>query len=387
MRLTDMVKVSVLSGTLLLGLVAPLALNAQGTLSTQGFGYPVGALSIRSNATGGAFGEFDAASTLNPSALGGMSRSVISAQIEPEYRTLSIGTLSEKNRIQRVPLVLVAFPLVKNGAFSVSAATFLDRSFSAVTNGSANLGDEVVATNDEYHVRGSMSDLRAAAGFRLNERLAVGVAGHVIMGSNNVAFARRFSDSVRFGPVVDSSLLTFQGNAITIGADARILRDVAVSASYRVGNSLEASTNGTVLGKAKVPSRLGATLRYEGIRGSVFAAGVEQISWSQMDGLGTAAVNTHDATNYHVGAEVDGPQIKQLPVQFRAGYAKAVLPFGVAGNAVNEQRITAGMGLPLDFNFGASLDFSVQRVSRSLAGTSGMKENAWRLGIGVQIRP
>ena len=36
------------------------AARAQGTLSTQGFGYPAGGLSTRAASTGGGFGEFDA---------------------------------------------------------------------------------------------------------------------------------------------------------------------------------------------------------------------------------------------------------------------------------------------------------------------------------------
>lgn len=372
-------------GATLLG--ATSTARAQGTLSTQGFGYPVGALSIRSIGTGGAFGEFDAISPINPSSLGGMERSLIAAQAEPEYRTLRIGGVTEKNTIQRVPLLLVALPLRRNMSVAFSASSFLDRSFSTRTNGAADLGDEIVETRDEYSVRGAMADMRGALGYRINARLSVGVAGHLIMGSHDAAFARRFVDSARFGAVVDSSTISFQGTAVSVGADVRLLDDLAVSASYRLGNSIDARLNRTEIGRGKVPSRLGATVRYEGIRGSVFALGVEQVQWSALDGLGTTAVEAHDATNWHAGAEVAGPQLRQLPVQFRAGYARAQLPFGVSGNVVNEQRIAGGVGIPLDHNFRASLDLSVQRVMRSLTGTGDAKENAWRFGLGLQIRP
>ncbi|MGE5750306.1 MAG: hypothetical protein ACM31F_10130, partial [Gemmatimonas sp.] len=42
------------------------AAGAQGTLSTQGFGYPTGQLSTRALANGGGIGEFDADSPINP---------------------------------------------------------------------------------------------------------------------------------------------------------------------------------------------------------------------------------------------------------------------------------------------------------------------------------
>ena len=53
------------------GLVALAATTAaaQGTISTQGFGYPTGGLSTRAAAGGGAFGEFDFSTSRNPSSL------------------------------------------------------------------------------------------------------------------------------------------------------------------------------------------------------------------------------------------------------------------------------------------------------------------------------
>lgn len=366
---------------------ATVAADAQGTLSTQGFGYPVGALSIRTSATGGAFAEFDALSAINPAALGDLTRPVVTVQSEPELRSLSIGGKSESSRIQRIPLVLAAFPVSHRGALAISASSFLDRTFSTTTTGSAELGDETISTRDSYHVRGSMSDLRAALGFRLSDKIGIGVSGHAIMGVNNVAFSRNFADSVRFGSVMDSSRLEFQGSAVTFGADFRPLKDVALSASYRIGNSLEANSGSATLGKAKVPARLGAALRYEGIRGSVFSLGVERIAWTDMDGLGTATVDTHDANNLYFGAEVAGPQFRQLPVQLRAGFASVQLPFGVNGSGVNERRLAAGIGIPLDPGFGASLDLSIQRATRSLAGNADVRERAWLFGFGLQIRP
>ena len=55
---------SLLVGVATLALAA--AAGAQGTLSTQGFGYPTGGMSARSLATGGAITEFDPLSSTNP---------------------------------------------------------------------------------------------------------------------------------------------------------------------------------------------------------------------------------------------------------------------------------------------------------------------------------
>ena len=98
--------------------------------------------------------------------------------------------------------------------------------------------------------------------------------------------------------------------------------------------------------RANIPNRLGASVRYDGIPGAIFAAGVEQQDWSRMGSLGSALVETRDATNFHAGAEVSGPRLMGSVMQLRAGYARNALPFGVSGRTVSETRLTTGFGLP-----------------------------------------
>jgi opacity protein-like surface antigen len=375
-----------LVGTLAGLLLMPLALaGAQGTLSGLGFGYPVGGLSTRAGATGGAFGEFDAVSTRNPAALGGLPRTLMAAQTEPEYRTLRIGNVKESTTTQRVPLLLVAFPARNRVAVAFSATTFLDRSYSTATTGSVVIDGNTLLTNDRTDVRGSIGDLRAAVGWRVNDRLSVGVAGHLFTGDNLVATSREFADTTSFGSVTDSSRVEFFGRAISVGAEVQVVKGLAASASYRAGGKLESRVTDTVRSRANVPDRLGVALRYDAVPGAIFAVGLEQQRWSDMQGLGSSLVQTHDATNWHAGAEIAGPRFMGSVVQLRAGYAQGTLPFGADDRRVQESRITGGFGLPLARDF-ASLDFSVQRALRSLAGGAG-RESAWLLGVGIQIRP
>jgi len=126
-------------------------------------------------------------------------------------------------------------------------------------------------------------------------------------------------------------------------------------------------------------------LRYDGVAGATFAAGIEKQSWSRMIGLGSSQVQAHDATNYHAGAELVGPKLRGLPTLVRVGYANNQLPFGVDGKMVAESRVTGGVGIPVARDF-ATLDLSLQRANRTLSG-GGAKESAWLLGVGIQIRP
>lgn len=368
-----------------LAFVSASPLAAQGTLSGLGFGYPVGGLSTRATATGGAFGEFDAISPRNPAALGGLTRTLITVQTEPEFRTVTFGSVKERTTAERIPLLLVAFPMRHRTAVAFSGTTFLDRSYSTSTVGNVNIDGTALPTTDQTDVRGSIADLRAGLGWRINDRLSVGVGGHLFTGDNLVVASRLFADTTSLGSVLDSSRVTYFGTAISVGTEVELGKGLAASASYRSGGSLESRITDTVRSRGNVPNRLGAGLRYAGLGGSIFAVGIETQQWTRMQGLGSALVQAHDVTNWHAGGEVQGPHFLGSTLLVRAGFARNTLPFGVSNRSIRESRVTGGLGLPLAQNF-ATLDFSVQRAMRTLGG-GGAKESAWLLGVGIQIRP
>lgn len=367
------------------GLMLGQPLQAQGSVSGLGFGYPLGGNSVRSSGTGGAFGEFDPLSPLNPASLGGLSRIVLGVQTEPEYRTVRTGDTKEKTTVQRIPLLAVIFPASEKIAVGLSASSFLDRSFNTATSGQVIFQDVTLNTFDRTEVRGSIADLRAALGWKLNEQFSVGFGAHLLTGDNLVTVTRTFSDSVRFGRVIDSSRVEYFGTALSVGGEWRVRKGVAAQLSYRAGNTIEARIRDTVRSQATVPDRIGVGLRLDGIPGSVFAIGVDQQQWSQMQGLGSDLVVAHDALSWHVGGEFAGPRWGSTNTLLRAGFAKNELPFGVGSNVASETRMTIGFGIPFARELAAA-DFSLQRASRSLANSSS-RETAWLLGVGIQIRP
>lgn len=368
-----------------LAVVSPSGAGGQGTISGLGFGYPVGGVSTRAAGTAGSFGEFDAVSPRNPASIGGLARTVIAAQTEPEFRTLRLGALKERTTAQRVPLLLVAFPARRGIGVALSATTFLDRSYTTTTKGEVTLGGTTLITDDRSEVRGSIADLRGAVGWRVNPRLSVGIAGHLFTGDNVVAISRTFPDTTAFGSVLDSSRVTYFGNGISVGGELLIVKGFSASASYRAGGGIESRVRDSVRSRADVPNRLGAALRYDGLPGSIFAVGIERQAWTSLQGLGSSLVQAHDAMNWHAGAEVGGPRVLGSSLLLRVGYAKNTLPFGVSAQTVRESRITTGFGVPLARDL-ISLDFSLQRANRTLGG-SGARESAWLVGLGLQIRP
>jgi hypothetical protein len=363
----------------------PIAAQSQGSLSTLGFGYPVGGMSTRVSGTAGAFGEVDALSPINPSALGGVTRTVVSAQAEPERRTLRFGSTKETTSAQRIPLLSVIFPAGHGVAVGLSASSLLDRSYTLNTTGTVLFDKDTLTTTDRLNVRGALGKLTAGAGWQINSRFKVGLAGSLITGDNLVARKQKFSDSLSFGSVTDTSAVTYFGTAITAGADVRLIKGLAATMSYRSGGGLDARVRDTVRASANVPSALGASLRFDGIAGSQFVLAVEQVAWSKMSGIGSSLTTTHDATNVRFGVETAGPKWRGLPVSVRAGFARNQLPFSINAERVKESRWSTGLGVPLARDFG-TLDFSLQRANRSLPGTTA-RESAWLFGIGLQVRP
>lgn len=382
---TSLLRIAASSVALLL---APLALSAQGTISTQGFGYPLSGTSTRVAGTAGALSEFDLLAPRNPSALTSMGRAILAVQAEPEYRKLTFGSIQENTRVQRVPLLMAGVRTSSKSALSFSSAGFLDRNFTTNSKGEALVGGQILPTTDVLDMRGSIADLRAGFGYRVLPRLAVGIAGHVFTGSHKLNLLRSFNDSTGFGAVNETSGLAFFGKAVSFGSTLALPKGFVAAASFRKGGSLEADNGDTVLTRAHIPDRIGAGLMYAGFAGSAFAFNIDNTKWSQMQSLGTNLLQTHDATNWSIGGEVSTARLRGSPVLLRAGAGKNTLPFGLNGGTVTEQRFSGGGSLAIT-SLGrdqAVLDFSVTRANRKLSGSTA-KEAAWQLGIGIQIRP
>lgn len=364
----------------------PTAGHAQGTLGALGFGYPVNGVSTRTAGTAGAFGEIDPLSPINPASLGGTRTTVLSAQAEPEHRTLRVGSRTERTASQRIPLLAVIFPARGGVAVGFSARGFLDRSYTTLTTGTAVVDGRTLPTSEQLIMRGAIGDIRGAVGWQIGSWARVGLAGHIFTGENTAVRERTFADTLQFGSTLDSSRATYIGTAVTLGGEVRLFKGLSAAGSYRAGNGFEARIRDTTRASGSVPSRLGASLRFDGITGSTFVAGFEQVTWSDMQSMASARTIANDAMNYFGGAEVAGPRLRGVPIYLRAGYARNQLPFSVTGGGrVEETRVSGGFGIPLARE-AAAIDFSVQRANRTLAGST-TREGAWLLGVGIQVRP
>jgi len=365
----------------------PALVRAQGTLSTQGFGYPTGGMSTRALGTGGAVTEFDPLSSTNPAALPSIGGGALYVQLEPEYRRLSVGAGSERARIARHPLAFVAVPLRSNLMGGVSVSNLLDRSFETNERRMQIIGNETLGTTNFFKSDGAIGDVRVALAWVPAAWLRLGVAGHAITGDNRLRNTQQFDDSVRFATIEDTSTVTYVGTAVSAGATIFVRSALGLSASYRRGGSMSVKRADTTLGKANVPDRMSFSVAFIGIRGTTIAARTSKDTWSRMRGLGSPSLPISEEWDTSVGADILGPRFASRAIQVRAGARWRTLPFGLATSAVRERSASFGLGT-LFARGRIGLDVSGIRALRDPVNSAvDLRETAWTVSAGLTVRP
>ncbi|MBV6521464.1 MAG: hypothetical protein MNPFHGCM_01602 [Gemmatimonadaceae bacterium] len=358
--------------------------HAQGTLSTQGFGYPSGGLSARAISGGAGFAEFDATSTRNPASLLGWGRSGLYFQYDPEFRSVDSGTRKESTVTARFPLIAAGFPIGSRATLSLSATTLLDRTWETLFRSGQRLGEDSVAFTERVRSTGGIADMRLASAYAFSSRFAIGAGLHAIGGENRLSLTRTFDDSLKYGTLRRNYTLGFQGSAVSLGAVWRPIRAFALAASWGHGGRLEMKSADTVLAAGDAPGRYGIGARFDAIPGVSLAASYDRTTWSGLQSLGSASLQARDGTDIGVGADLSGPRMRGVTMMLHAGIRSRDLPFAINGVVVRERQYAAGATLPIG-GPRAAFDIGLVRAGRS--ETSGIAEHAWILSMGFSVRP
>jgi hypothetical protein len=370
-----------------LTLAVPVLSGAQGTLSTQGFGYPTSGMSARSLGAGGAITEFDPLSTTNPAALPSIGGGALYVQVEPEFRRLSVAAGSESARIARHPLTMVAFPLRSSLMVGLSLSNLLDRSFETNERRTQTVGTDVLPTTNFFKSDGAIGDVRLALAWAPANWIRLGVAGHAITGDNRLRSTQQFDDSARYASIVDTSTVTYVGTAVSAGTALFIANTIGLAASYRKGGAMSVKHADTTLAKANVPDRMSFSVAFVGVRGTTIAARTSKETWSRMRGLGSATLPISEDWDTSVGADVLGPHWGERAIQLRAGARWRTLPFGLASTAVKEKSTSFGFGTTFARNR-IALDLTGIRALRDpVSSTVDLRETAWTISAGLTVRP
>jgi hypothetical protein len=362
--------------------LAPAVVSAQGTLSTQGLGFPPGQLSTAARSMGGSIGEADPYSPLNPAAIGVLTSAIVMMQAEPEYRKVQIGNnTAQRTSVARFPLFQGALPLGSRWALGVSASTLLDRTWETTSRDSQFIPDTIRSTVTERS-EGAIADLRLAIAYSPMAWLKLGIAGHAYSGRDQIRAIREFDDTARFAADTQGTNLSFGGNALSVGAMAFKARVGALGVSYRKGSGISTEVSGTTVSSATVPDRFGVSAVYMGVRGAAFAVRAARDKWSALEGL-RSNLNIHEGWDMGVGADVTGPTVGSSAIALRAGGRWRTLPFSIDDTPVKETTFSGGFSLPIARN---RVELALGAMRSARTGT-GATETAWTWSTGFSIRP
>lgn len=371
---------------LIAGLV-PAGLDAQGALSTQGFGYPTGEMSTRVRSTGGGLGQFDPDTPLNPAALATSSDPRMFLQYEPEFRRLSRGDAVSNTLTARFSLAAASVPFASRGSIGVSVATFLDRSSVTTFSSQREVAGQTVTVDETTRVLGAINDVRIGFGYAPSSKIQFGAAGHAYVGQNRVFFTQTFPDTLKFSTVGQVSTLGYTGYAASAGVLARPSRNFGIGISARKGFGIEAKNGDSTVSEANIPDRIGAGLSYEGIPGSSISLNVSRDLWSSLNGLGSDNATAVDTWEGGLGIEAVGPRVLQRQTILRLGGRYRTLPFLAAGAEITELAFGGGIGAQF-FRNRAAFDMSFERASRTPDGSAvDVSERAYIFSFGLRVRP
>jgi len=358
--------------------------HAQGTLGAQGFGYPPGQLSVYSRSLGGATGETDALSPINPAALALLRRGGLYIQSEQESRSIDADGRSGSTRAYRFPLFAAAVPVGARGMIGVSFSTLLDRTWGTEARDKQVFGTDSIAFTERFRSEGALNDVRIAGAWALRDNVIVGLGIHMFPGENRLTISREFDDSLTFAPLRDSANVNYFGSGFSGGLLWRPIRTVTIGASGRLGGKLKLRESDTLRTTADAPSQYGLGVRYD-VPGTTVAFRADRTLWSKMGGLGSARATPQDVWDLGLGVDVLGPHVLGSQVTLRGGARRRTLPFRAGNEQVDETAFTLGTGLPLARGR-AQVDVFLERASRT-AGDVDAKERSWTFGLGLTVRP
>jgi hypothetical protein len=245
------------------------------------------------------------------------------------------------------------------------------------------LGSEIVGFDETVESNGAINDLRLAGAYSVTTAFSIGVGIHAFTGENRMSLVRQFDDTVRYGTLVRRLTIGYSGTGLSAGATWRPHRTFAVAASMRHGGQLDLRIDNVRESSARVPSRFGAAVRFDGIPGTSLAFSAERTTWSRMSNLGSPALAVRDGWDYGAGAELSGPRVRGFVSNIYLGYRQRDLPFSVGSNVV-ERFLASGIELPLA-GPRVLLDIGLQRASRGSLGS--ISETAWLASFGFAVRP
>lgn len=337
----------------------------------RGLGTPGKPESVRARSTGGAFAAFDALSPLLDASIADARRMTAGITGATSWRSFTAAGTDASLRASRFPAFVIAGPITDRLVIGGGFSTYLDRTFGVLTRDTIDLRGELEPITDEVRSDGAITDLRLAAAYRLQTRLAIGVGFHLLTGSTRVSATRRFDDSTTYRTSIARDEVAYEGMGGSLSALLDVTSAVRVAGWVRSDTKLRADLRGRTTAEDDLPFSYGGSVRWvAGTQAAVAGA----LAWRKWEGAG---LNAHDTFNWSVGAELGSPS-----TSFRLGVRGGQLAFGV-GATPTEFGFAGGLGKQFSGGRGR-LDVGLERLQRK--GT-GLNERVWTFLLGLTVRP
>lgn len=352
----------------------------------RGLGAPGRELSALAVGSGGAFGLFDAASSLNPAALLTLTSMTASFTGVQDYRHVENPAGSESVRESRFPQLSVGGPLKRLPlALGVSFSNYTSRDFTLASADTIPLRGLLVPVSDTFSSRGGMSDLRFAGAYKLGPQWTVGGSFHVITGSNRITSRRAFADT-SYQEAKQSSEISFAGVGFDVGVVRTFGANFSMAAVVRSDGHAIIDRDSTRISQADLPYTFGFSVRWRPVPKLDLASQVVYRTWSgsNSDLLAQGGTGAENTVQWALGGELT-PDLRRpfrRPIRFGVRYGTLPFPL-VPGEQPKEFGLSLGSGLRFAQQR-AGVDLGVEQVWRSAGAYS---ERAFLVTLGVTVRP
>ena len=363
---------------------APHARAQDSVFGIRGLGFLDEPLTGRSAGMGGGYAMFDGGGVTNPASIAAWTGAVGWAVGAASRRSFDTGTGAQSLTSTRFPLFGFSTSLSPRLVVGITASDYLDRNWSVEQADTVALRDSAVAVTDATTSAGGITDLRAAAAYRLSSQWAVGLGLHVLTGSSVTTVRRAFPADTSYHSFQEQSSTDYSGVGLSVGVFATPVSTVIVGASAHFNTRLKA-TGADTSTRIRMPVELAAGVYYAPLPSLILSSTVRYAAWgaAASDLVAAGQERSRDVWSVGVGLQAATLRMGGQTVPLRLGYRWRQLPFLIGGNGLNEHAFTAGLGLA-GARGRATMDVAVELGSRS---TGILTERFTMAVVGVSIQP
>jgi hypothetical protein len=385
-------------------IVAALAVAApargQSLFATRGLGLPMGPVDARARALGGfGVGLLGLSTSLvNPAEVAGSPRRGVSAVLQPQSGSASLGDEQDNITGTRFPMVRLIVPIGTRAVLSAGYGGVLEQSWAIVAEGFERVGADSVDTRDVIESIGGISQVTVGLAYTVTPSFAVGLAGGLYTGNLDRRVTRTFADTtIGLGEFNTRLRWDYSGPVAVAGLRWDPVPVARVGASFSWTGRLEVNGQTDVAAddESRLPYRFNAGASGWLSPELLVALGTEY-AWRGSTAVFAnpqAVAARRDTWRWGGGLEWEGLTRGRRVYPVRLGGSYAQLPyFDVGEEPPREWSGSLGIGLRLASDEAgplAVLDATMERGNRSgLASTTnpdGLKENFWRFTFGLSL--